>query len=149
MNSTSRADSTKKKKNRSRGIELCQRDHKSFIRQSIPLLFREEDRGRFKAQIKSLIQSASKMSKQGVIAALEGMKVRPSREIILRFPPYPILFVAGMEDPLFLWNSLQAQMSRSEKIRPLIFQDGGHMSFIEHEDDLYRGLRPFLYQCLP
>lgn len=149
MNSSSRADSSQKKINRTRGIRLCQQDHKSFIKQTIPLLFQKTDRKKYRPEIKSLINQASKMSKQGVIAALEGMKVRPSREIILKFPPYPILFVVGKKDPLFKWKSLEKQMTRSGKIQSLVFEDGGHMSFIENESLLYKGLRPFLYQCLP
>ncbi len=149
VNSSSRADSSQKKHNRSRGVKLCQQDHLSFVRQTIPLLFNEDDRLRYKYEIKGLAKQASKMSKQGIIAALEGMKVRPSREIILKFPPYPILFVAGKRDPLFSWKSLEKQMTRSNMIKPLILQEGGHMSFIENEDHLYKGLRSFLYQCLP
>lgn len=149
INSSARADSKQKKLNRTRGIALCRENHLTFIRQSLPLLFREADREKYRTQIKHLIQEASRMSAQGIIAALEGMKVRNSREILLKFPPYPVLFVAGKEDPVLSWEDIEPQTKRSERIKSLIFDEGGHMSFIENEAVLYKNLRAFLYQCLP
>lgn len=149
MNSTSRSDSKEKKLNRDRGIALCKEDHRVFIRQSIPLLFREEDRKALKDQITELVKRALRMNKQGVIAALEGMKVRPSREIILKFPPYPILFISGKQDPIIPWKQIKRQVERSEKISSYVLENGGHMSFLESPGEVYRQLRKFLYQCLP
>ena len=149
VNSTARADSSARKANRDRGIALCKAKPQHFIRQSIPLLFQEHHRSSLKAEIKGLVHQALKMNKKYVIASIQGMKSRSSREIILKFPPYPILFVAGKKDPVIPWSSSAVQMKSSDAITPLVFEEGGHMSFLETPDELYTGIRKFLYQCLP
>ena len=58
MNSTSRADTEEKKASRSKAIQLVKKNHLSFIRTSIPLLFRSKNRKLLRTEINEVKQQA-------------------------------------------------------------------------------------------
>jgi pimeloyl-ACP methyl ester carboxylesterase len=142
MNSTARADSEERQHNRDRAISLVKRNPKSYVRNSIPLLFRPLSRQKYQAAVKWAKEEALKTSAQGIVAALEGMKIRIDREVILNFAPYPILFVASQKDPVLAWGQLEEQFFH-EAVEPLILSEG-HMSHIENFEELLAGLKTFL-----
>lgn len=141
MNSTSRADSEEKKKNRDRAVALAKKSHKSYIRLSIPNLFRPKNRKIFAKELNWVKNEALKTSKQSVIAALEGMKIRPDREVLLHFSPYPVMLIAGKHDPILNFKELEEQM-QAEKVIGLVCPNG-HMSHIEDKDQVFHGLKKF------
>jgi len=130
MNSTALADTEEKKHNRDRGIKAVKQNHKIFIRLAIPNLFSEENRSVFTSEIKSITQSALKMSQQGIIAALEGMKVRKDQSHLLGKKEFSILMIIGRKDPALDYNSLIDQVNKYA-LNHVIFDDG-HMSHIEN-----------------
>ncbi len=142
MNSTARADSKERQHNRDRAISLVKRNPKSYVRNSIPMLFRPVNRKKFHAELKQVKEEALGTSAQGIVAALEGMKIRIDREVILNFAPYPILFVASQKDPVLAWEQLEEQFFH-EAVEPLILSEG-HMSHIENFEELMLGLKQFL-----
>lgn len=142
MNSTARADNDNRKKNRDRAIAVVKRNHSSYIRQSIPMLFRPKNRRLLSQAVKQVKKDALKTSKQGVIAALEGMKVRPDREVILRFAGFPVFMIAGKHDPVISYEDSLDQI-REHKLDHLILENG-HMSHIEDFDELLAGLKVML-----
>ncbi len=142
--STSRADSVQKKKDRKRAIKAVTENHLSFIRVAFPMLFRSKFRRVKKEAIKTAKAQALKTSKQGIIAALEGMKQRPSREILLKFPPYPIHIVSGERDPIIPVDTMIKQMSRSENVSGVVLKEPGHMGHIEAPEDCLMELKEFL-----
>jgi len=91
MNSTSRADSDERKTNRDRAILAVKQNYTTFIRMSIANLFSENNRERLSNEIELVRNEALKTPLQGIVAALEGMKTRNDREVILHFTTYPIL----------------------------------------------------------
>ncbi len=143
MNSNSRADSEERKINRGRAIQLVKQNPKSYIRNAIPLLFSEESRHRLKAEVNWARDEGLRTSVQGVVAALEGMKLRPDREAILEFAPYPILLIASKKDSVLPFEMLQEQMEH-RAVKPLILEEG-HMSHLEEPESLVQGLKQFLY----
>ena len=134
MNSTAQADNDEKKINRDRGIEAVKQNYKTFVRLAIPTLFSEENRSVFATEIKEITDQALEMSAQGIIASLEGMKVRPDRTTILSKETLPVLMIIGKQDPALDYQSL-LQQSKSKNITSVIFEDG-HMSHIENEREL-------------
>lgn len=142
--STSKADSAQKKKDRSRAIAIVKENHKSFIRMALPMLFRSKYRKTKKNEIKAAKQDALRTSKQGVVAALEGMKRRPSREILLKFPPYPIHIISGQRDPVIAIESMHEQMNRSENVKGIILKEPGHMGHIEDPENCLKEIKRFL-----
>ncbi|UTW64286.1 alpha/beta hydrolase [bacterium SCSIO 12741] len=147
FHSSAKGDSDEKKANRDRAIELVKTNPKTFIRAAIPLLFRHKFRSPLKAEITAAKNEALQFPVQGIIAALEGMKRRPNREIMLRFPPYPILFVASRWDPVFNLQDLQEQMNISEDVEGVVVKESGHMGHLESPEESLQILTKFCTRC--
>ncbi|TYA70132.1 alpha/beta fold hydrolase [Seonamhaeicola marinus] len=133
LNSTASADTPEKKINRDRGIEAVKKNHKTFIRIAVANLFSSENQKLFSKDIKKLIDQCLKTPLQGIVAALEGMKIRNDREVLLHFSPYRKLMIIGKKDPALNYEALIAQ-TKNTKVKVVEF-DGGHMSFIENKTE--------------
>lgn len=142
MNSTARGDSDKKKKDRDRAINLVKENHKAFIRTAIPLLFRPKNRRNLLDKVKEIKAEALTTSKQGVIAALEGMKIRNDREVLLHFAPYNVLFIAAKNDPVFPFEVLEDQL-KANRVTACITENG-HMAHIEDFDIIMPAIKKFV-----
>ena len=134
LNSTSKADSEEKKVNRDRAADAAIQDPSKFVSMLIPNLFDQNTIQRFERDIQVLIKKASKMSGMNIAAALKGMKLRPDRESILRQLDSRAMVVVGIKDPVIELQSIHLQTKNSDI--KLVELDGGHMSFIEHKEDL-------------
>lgn len=142
INSTSRADSEERKRNRDRAIAAVKYNHKQFIRLAISNLFRPKNRKIFAKTIKEIKKEALTTSPQGIVAALEGMKIREDREVLLHFTPYKKMMIIGKRDPILNYEHLLEQTENSS-VDVRIFSDG-HMSHIEHKEDLLISLKDFI-----
>ena len=141
LNSTSRADSDERKTNRDRAIKAVKQNYTNFVRLSIANLFSENNRERLTQEIENVKIEALKTPLQGIVASLEGMKIRKDREVILHFAPYPILLVLGRNDPVLNYEQSIEQIEGTA-VTLLTFPDG-HMSPIENRDDLKNSLLAF------
>ncbi|UOB19451.1 alpha/beta fold hydrolase [Abyssalbus ytuae] len=142
MNSTSRADTEEKKKNRDRAIKAVRENHRSFIRLSISNLFRPKNRKVFSEEVNKTKKEALKTPVQGIIAALEGMKNRNDREVLLHFSPYKKMMIIGKKDPVLDYASLIEQTQNSDI--EIIECPDGHMSHIENKKNVVPALKNFL-----
>ncbi|WP_396162733.1 alpha/beta fold hydrolase [Flavobacterium sp.] len=142
INSTSRADSDERKRNRDRAIVAVKQNYSAFIRMSIANLFSENNRERLDDRIEEVKLEALKTPLQGIVAALEGMKIRKDREVILHFAPYPIQLVLGKKDGVLLYEENSDQI-RDTHVQLTTFEDG-HMSHIENQIELLAVLLGFL-----
>ena len=141
LNSTSRADSEERKINRSRAIKVVKKDYTTFIRISISNLFSEDNRERLSSEIQKVTAEALKTPLQGIVASLEGMKIRKDREVLLHFAPYPKLLVLGKRDPVLNYEDNREQIENTN-MQLTTFPDG-HMSHIENKDELLKVLLQF------
>lgn len=141
LNSTSRADSDERKTNRDRAIKAVKQNYTNFVRLSIANLFSENNRERLTQEIENVKIEALKTPLQGIVASLEGMKIRKDREVILHFAAYPILLVLGRNDPVLNYEESIEQIEGTA-VKLLTFPDG-HMSAIENKDDLKNSLLAF------
>lgn len=142
LNSTSRADSDERKINRDRAIVAVKQNYTSFVRMSIANLFSEDNRERLSDEIEKVKLEALKTPLQGIVAALEGMKIRKDREVILHFAPYPIQLILGKKDGVLIYEDNLDQIEGT-KVQLTTFEDG-HMSHIENEKELMKVLLDFL-----
>jgi len=142
MNSTAKADSEEKKRNRERGIKAVKQNHRTFIRIAIPGLFSEANRSVFTNEIQELTQEALTLSQQGIIASLEGMKNRKDRTYLLKQGSFPILMIIGKKDPALDYQNL-LQQAKNDQVSSVIFEDG-HMSHIENKEALIKAFEKFL-----
>jgi pimeloyl-ACP methyl ester carboxylesterase len=134
LNSTSRADSEERKTNRDRAIKAVKQSFQNFISLSISNLFSEENRERLSESIENVKKEALKTPLQGIVASLEGMKIRIDREVLLHLTPYPKLLVLGKKDPVLNYEETKEQIEDTQ-VQLLSLPDG-HMSHIENQDAL-------------
>jgi pimeloyl-ACP methyl ester carboxylesterase len=142
VNSTSRADSDDRKRNRDRAIVAVKQNYSAFIRMSIANLFSENNRERLDAQIEAVKLEALKTPLQGIVAALEGMKIRKDREVMLHFAPYPIQLILGKKDGVLLYAENCDQI-KDTQVELISFEDV-HMCHIENQMELVAVLVGFL-----
>ena len=142
LNSTSRADSAERKLNRERAILAVKQNYTAFVKMSIANLFNEDNRERLAVEIELVKMEALKTPLQGIVAALEGMKIRKDREVLLHFSPYPMMLILGEKDGVLNYEESLDQIENS-KVELVTFPDG-HMSYIENEAELKTVLLNFL-----
>ncbi|WPR71855.1 alpha/beta hydrolase [Flavobacterium sp. NG2] len=141
LNSTSRADSEERKLNRDRAIKAVKQSYVNFIRMSIANLFSEDNRERLDTEIENVKKEALKTPLQGIVASLEGMKIRIDREVLLHLTPYPKMLILGEKDPVLNYNESLEQIEDTD-VKLVSFPDG-HMSHIENQDELIAVLLGF------
>ena len=145
LNSTALEDSDEKKLNRNRAIDAVKAHTETFVKISIPNLFSEENRTKFLPEIEAVTKEALRSSKQGIIAALEGMKIRKNRVHLLKSALYPILLVMSRKDPALAFDSLVDQ-TKDTAVMTAILPDG-HMSHIENKEEVTEILVRFVKNC--
>lgn len=142
LNSTSKEDSSERKKNRDRAIKAVKKDYETFIRLSIANLFSEENREILAAEIEEVKTQALKTPLQGIVASLEGMKIRKDREVLLHTTNYPKLLILGEKDPVLNYEENKKQIIDTT-VELVTFPDG-HMSSIENQAELLTTLASFI-----
>lgn len=147
FNSTAKSDSEEKVKFRNRAIEVVKRNHELFIKEAIPNLFVNPKTPAIRGAIKRVLNMALSTPKQGILATLEGMKVRPNREIILHFAPYPVLGLAGKNDLVVRWRDLKTQLENCENGQFHLSEKGGHMCIYEDKYPCLKVLKKFIIRC--
>ncbi|MFZ4670705.1 MAG: alpha/beta fold hydrolase [Flavobacterium sp.] len=142
LNSTSKADSEERKINRARAIVAVKQNYGAFVSMSIANLFSEDNRERLSKEIEKVKKEALKTPLQGIVAAIEGMKIRKDRQALLHFATYPIELVLGKKDGVLNYDENIEQIEGT-KVQLTTFPDG-HMSHIENEKELKQVLENFL-----
>ena len=141
MNSSAQPDDDEKKVNRYRAIRAVKHSPKIFVKLAIPNLFSEANKTKFVVEIKQITQEALKTSPQGIIAAMEGMKIRNNRTFLLKTSNFPILMIISKLDPALEYQDLINQTKNT----PVLIQEflDGHMSHIENKNELIKTLIKF------
>lgn len=142
LNSTSRADSDERKTNRDRAIKAVKQNYSAFISMSIANLFSEKNREILLEEIENVKKEALKTPLQGIVASLEGMKIRKDREVILQNAKYPILLILGKQDSVLNYEETISQIENTAT--ELVAFNDGHMSHIENQEELLIVLLGFL-----
>ena len=142
LNSSAQADSDERKINRDRAIEVVKKNSTAFIRMATSNLFNKEAHETFKVEIEAFIAQALKTPIQGIVASLEGMKIRMDREALLHFSPYPKLVIASENDTIIPIDDIMEQLHQTEVTFERI--PGGHVSTIEQSTSVANLIFNFL-----
>ena len=143
FHSQAAADSTETRINRERTIALVQKDHHGFIKNFIPDLFDPDNMKKFGKEIENLKELAQKTPKEGLIAALEGMRIRPDRRHVLAQAKVPVLFIIGKNDSRIPMEVIVPQTLLPENSEMLLLDHVGHMGFIEASAKTFGAVRGF------
>lgn len=143
FHSSAKADSEVKQKDRGRAIKVVKRNTKIFIDEAIPNLFNTQYKPN-KLGIAKAKKIALATSKQGIVAALEGMRIRLDREIILKFAPYPVLYIIGKADNILPFKDLVNQAKLPDNGNYVLLDKVGHMGFFEAKKECLKIVKGFI-----
>ncbi len=147
FHSTALPDSEEKQHDRDRTINIVKKDSMTFIRAVIPNLFAPANKEKYKAETDELIADAAQMPTQGIIATLEGMKIRKDRTQVLKNTNVPVLIIAGKQDTAVPFDSLLPQLALPKHCEVLILDNVGHTGFIEAKEETLNVLFNFAKSC--
>ena len=136
-------DSEEKKKDRDRVAEIVMNDHTQFVSDLIPKLFAKENIPLLKTDVAKAKTIAMNTPKEGIVAALKGMKERPSRELVLKNSKVPVLFIIGKQDVILAWENLLLLAQLPKKSFQLVLEHSGHMGFYEAPEETFKTLKKF------
>lgn len=142
LNSTAKEDSPERKQNRTRAIKAVKQNFNAFVSMSIANLFSPANRTRLSKAIEIVKQEAAKTPLQGVVASLEGMKIRKDRVLLLHQATFPIFLILGEKDPVLNYEETIQQIENT-KVKLVTFPDG-HMTTIENKNELNEVLLDFM-----
>ena len=146
--STAYADSAEKKNDRLRAIKLAMTSKNLYTKNTIKNLFAAKNLKYLKNEIGFANAIARRTSKQGIVAALYGMKDRPGRDIILGLVEYPLMMVIGEHDNVLAPEQLLEQSQLIKNKTVLYLEHDGHFGFLESPVQSNKALRGFLRKCI-
>jgi pimeloyl-ACP methyl ester carboxylesterase len=125
------ADTPEASRNRDRIIELVRQNKFEFVAQFIPSLFAPRFHEPLGKQIGRMVKKASGMAPEGIIAALEGMKVRDDMTEFLQQLQVPILFIIGGQDPRAPVERMWEHITLPARSEVLFLNNIAHMGYLE------------------
>jgi pimeloyl-ACP methyl ester carboxylesterase len=128
-------------------IRLVKKEHKHYVAEVVTTLFAPENLPKLKEEVNKAKRIAGEVSKQSIINSLEGMKERKSRELILKFAEYPILFIIGKKDTAINYETMYPQMGLCKYPSVLMLENAGHMGFYEAPKETFTELQAFAERC--
>lgn len=141
LNSTFKADSEQKKRDRVRVADLVLHAKNLFIQEAIPRLFYRFDKEEL--VVKTLIEDAKQMDGQAIAYAALAMRER--RDTFHLFTDFSsdIFVVQGKYDPLISCQSMMEDMVHYSS-QLFVLEDVGHMSHVENPKSTLHLLRTIL-----
>ena len=134
LNSTPESDSEERRINRDRAIKIVRNNKGSYISMAISNLLSANNRELFPEQLEKLKKEALKLSEEGIIAALKGMKIRTDETSTLTLYNGPKYMVAGDKDPVLNFSDAELVANKTNCVfLPL---SGGHLCFIENKSEI-------------
>lgn len=147
FHSSAYADSEVKKRDRTRSIKVVKANHKIYTTEVIKNLFATKNSKYLKTEIAFAQKIASKVSKRSIVAALEGMKDRPNRDLVLGMVHYPVMMVIGELDNVLPKDQLLEQSQLIKNKHLLYLEHDGHMGFLESPRVTLKALKKFIRAC--
>ena len=142
MNSTAREDSPERKLNRDRAISAVKQNYRTFVSMAVANLFALDNREKLSKEICFVKEEALKTPLQGIIATLEGMKIRKDRTTFFKEASFKKLQIIGKKDSVLNYESLIDETENTD-IETVEFSDG-HMSHIENKKEFTYNIIRFI-----
>jgi pimeloyl-ACP methyl ester carboxylesterase len=147
FHSTPFADTDEKKANRDREIAIVKEGKKEqLFASNVPKGFANDHLVSLKSKVDWAISVAAQSTPEGIIALLEGLKVRPDRQKLLKETGAPVLYILGKKDNYIPYDVMYAVAQRSPKGEVLTLENSGHMGFIEEPGLCLEAFKSFVMQ---
>ncbi len=147
FHSTALPDTREKKRDRDKAIEFVKKNPETYAKEATKKLFAPLNLHLFSDKV-AFAQSISMCTtQQGIICALEGMKVRKNREAVLKTARYPVLFIAGKLDTTIAFDRIKPLFSLAKNTYTQTLESSGHMGFFEAETETVKATKKFARVC--
>ena len=90
---------------------MVKKEHKHYVAEVVTSLFAQDNLFKITNEVEKVKKIASKITNQSIVNSLEGMKERKSRDLILKFAEFPILFIIGKKDGVINFETMYSQMA--------------------------------------
>jgi len=141
------ADTTEGKINRGRAIQIVKENHKDFISAFIPELFTKKNQETLINEIAILQEASRLISKESVIASLEGMRQRTDKLKLISNIRIPVMFIIGKQDSRTPLDKMFSQIKLVKHAEVLIMDDVAHMGYLEAYDKTLAFTSHFIEVC--
>ena len=148
FHSTAMADPEEKKRDRDKAIEAVKKDKKAFLEGLIPKMFAQANVDGMKEQVEKVLSIAMNIHKDGLIAALAGMRDRKDRQHVLEGAKYPVLFIIGKDDPLIPPDRMLPLILKPGHAEALLLSSVGHMVFYEAREKTLFAIEKFMEETV-
>jgi pimeloyl-ACP methyl ester carboxylesterase len=138
------ADTEEKMEHRNREISLIKHGKKSLVYYNhIAKTFAGDNIYLYPEINEKLIKMCEKSSEFGIIAALEGMKVRPDRSELLANTKVPVQYIIGKMDNFIPFQTLE-RIKLPENADIVILEKSGHMGMFEEKERALEAIDGFV-----
>ena len=129
------ADTPEAIERRNREIAVVRAGRKNIIYPgNVSMMFARENLKSMKAELEKSKKIASRNPGEGIIAMLNGMIARPSRQYILEEGRVPLLWILGRHDLYFSPERAMRDTGLPHNAEVVILEKSGHLGFIEETD---------------
>lgn len=145
FHSTPFADTEEKKANRDREIALIKEGKKEILfSTNIPKGFATDNLEKFAPEVARAKTVSAQNAEDGIIALLEGMKIRADRQSLLKETGLPVLFILGKKDNYIPYDLMYSVAQRTVTGEVLTLENSGHMGFVEEPDLCLKTINSFV-----
>lgn len=145
FHSTPNADSDEKKKNRDREIEFIQQGKLVLIvNNSISNIFATKNRKKMSEKILEMEANAHLGDSSGIIACLQGMKLREDNNKFLKEFDKPCLWIHGKYDNHIPLELIHTMINTFTNCTHVLLENSGHAGFLEEKSYCLEVLSNFI-----
>lgn len=120
---------------RKREIFLVQSGKKDLIYpDDVERMFATTNLDKFSGALERSRRIASLIPAEGIIAALNGMILRPSRVNLMEAGRVPCLWILGAMDNYIPFTTIKEKVEIPPNAKVVVLEESGHMGFVEQED---------------
>lgn len=120
---------------RRREIEIVKTGKKNLIYpDNVLKMFATSNVEKFSVELQRSKDIASRIPGEGIIAVLNGMMIRPSRQSFMEEGKVPCLWILGSMDSYIPCNEIQTKVMLPGNASVVVLENSGHMGFVEEED---------------
>ncbi len=128
-------DTQAAKENRFREMEIVRAGKKNVIYPgNITRMYAEENLVKMPKAVTRSEAIASRTSAEGIISALNGMVIRPSRKTLLEKGTKPLLWILGRNDLYFSPEIVTSTVKMPSNAKLVILEHSGHLGFVEETE---------------
>lgn len=147
VNSHAFADTPEQIQSRETDLQTVRSNTPAFVIGYISELFAPTRRVALNQDIKDLQDTCLETPQEGIVAAIQGMAMRPSRIHVLQQLEVPTLYILGKEDTKLPLEYGMVVAMEAKHAEVLILADVAHMALIEERDYVKLRLRNFVSTC--